>query len=289
MIRYPSRPEDGRTAFEARAAPHRVAVAALVREDGTPDIARIGAYIEQNEIWQTGVKDAYFAHQDQRCAYCERMVTDYGDVEHYRPKNAAYLVDPEHLGEELESLNNVRGRRFLEPPTPGTHASGYWWLAYEWSNYMATCQICNRIWKNAAFPIEGGHLTAPEPGQEATEAPLVLDPYGTDDPAEHLAFDELGAVEAFGGSVRGRATIDVLGLDRPSVRRSRKEKAEGTWFLLARIEQAVDGGDLDAVRERLADLARLGAADTVHAGMVRCIATQKLGIPWEEVEAGGGF
>ena len=54
----------------------------------------------------------------------------YGDVEHYRPK-AGYRQDAE----------DPLGR------------PGYYWLAYEWSNLLFCCQICNQRFKRNLFPL----------------------------------------------------------------------------------------------------------------------------------------
>ena len=70
--------------------------------------------------------------QHDKCCFCESKVThiSYGDVKHYRPK-AGYRQDPE------EPLGRP----------------GYYWLAYEWSNLMFCCQICNQRFKRNLFPL----------------------------------------------------------------------------------------------------------------------------------------
>ncbi len=62
-----------------------------------------------------------------KCADCETptAVVAYGDVEHYRPK------------------------------------SKYWWLAYCYDNYLASCQICNQKYKVAQFPVKNSPLRSP--------------------------------------------------------------------------------------------------------------------------------
>lgn len=68
MMRYPARPTAGRAKFEARAREHVEHLRSLVNEDGTPDHDRIRSYIEGNELWNTGVKEHFFAHQGRACA-----------------------------------------------------------------------------------------------------------------------------------------------------------------------------------------------------------------------------
>lgn len=125
MIRYGARPSAGRERFEARAAEHVDRLSELVDGDLEPDLPAIAAYIEANSAWESGVKPFYMEHQGRTCAYCERKITDHGDAEHFRPKTAVFALDIGALGDELPSVNNVRGRVFRRAPEPGCHESGY--------------------------------------------------------------------------------------------------------------------------------------------------------------------
>lgn len=122
----------------------------------------------------------------QKCAYCEAPTTlvAYGDVEHYRPK------------------------------------SKYWWLAYCYDNYLASCTLCNQKYKKAKFEVLNDQAEAPvvkandsltklkqmakkvtpDPHEEAKgqswsqyrkmhekERPLLLNPY-LDDPKDYFAW-----------------------------------------------------------------------------------------------------
>lgn len=124
---------------------------------------------------------------DSKCAYCESPTTvvSYGDVEHYRPK------------------------------------SKYWWLAYCYDNYLASCTLCNQKYKKAKFKtlhpkIQGPQIKknntdthlenivatiTPDPIQETDgvswneyiqqhndERPLLLNPY-IDDPKNFFAWE----------------------------------------------------------------------------------------------------
>jgi len=73
------------------------------------------------------VKDQLLLETHDKCAYCETptSVVAYGDVEHFRPK------------------------------------STYWWLAYCYDNYAASCTLCNQKYKKAAFPILKSRMRAP--------------------------------------------------------------------------------------------------------------------------------
>lgn|GEM_PF-427174 len=77
--------------------------------------------------WSSGIwkeaKPQLLAESHNKCAYCETptRVVDYGDVEHFRPK------------------------------------SRYWWLAYSYENYLASCAVCNQEYKKDFFEILSGN------------------------------------------------------------------------------------------------------------------------------------
>ena len=76
----------------------------------------------------TDVKGALYAQHWRICAYCSQELGrgDWGDVEHFRPKGAVY-EDRAH--------------------------GGYWWLVYEFSNYLLSCGYCNSARKRTKFPL----------------------------------------------------------------------------------------------------------------------------------------
>ena len=123
----------------------------------------------------------------KKCAYCESYFSTvaFGDVEHYRPK------------------------------------SKYWWLAYAYFNYAASCQLCNQKYKRTRFPVGNTMLKKPPVRKNSTDAylislagkltpdplddtngiplqdfiklhnqerPLSIDPY-VDDPTEYFAYE----------------------------------------------------------------------------------------------------
>lgn len=81
--------------------------------------------------------------------YCEAplKVVAYGDVEHYRPKSV------------------------------------YWWLAYSYENYLASCTLCNQAFKKDFFPIGGKLDKGPKLTKTMTEAKInALAPLINPDP-----------------------------------------------------------------------------------------------------------
>lgn len=85
--------------------------------------------LEKHEFRSTWSPCKQQLHREShnKCAYCEAPTTlvAYGDVEHYRPK------------------------------------SKYWWLAYCYDNYLASCTLCNQKYKKAKFQILNSKMSAP--------------------------------------------------------------------------------------------------------------------------------
>jgi uncharacterized protein (TIGR02646 family) len=205
-----------------------------------------------------------------KCAYCEFEYEGGAppDIEHYRPKK------------EIERPDKTK----IKP--------GYYWLAADWKNLLPTCIDCNRrrrqtvkgevlpAGKGIKFPLADESKRARLPGREIDEKPLLLDPT-VDNPAAHLSYDKAGTVRATesqnGESPRGRATIEVLGLNRRGLVRGRKavrlwlEEAIGR-FSEAERELEIDPDNEFARRQRdkaRREMKKRARRDQPYAGMVR--------------------
>ena len=104
------------------------------------------------------------AVSNHKCWYCEAKSPRAPlDVDHFRPK----------LG---VTVDNVKLSKH----------SGYYWLAYEWSNFRLSCQRCNRPEKDEGdtlhgkaneFPIQDEAHRCQEPTAElSADSPRLLDP-----------------------------------------------------------------------------------------------------------------
>ncbi len=152
----------------------------------------------------TSVKNALQRAQYDKCALCESKVTHiaYGDVEHFRPKSA-----------------------YRQNPAEPLARPGYYWLAYEWSNLLFCCQLCNQRFKRNHFPLTiPGRRAISHNDDIAHEEPLLIDP-AVEDPTKFLEFRE-NLIHAIGGNARGERTIEVFGLNRKELKDIRL-----TWFL----------------------------------------------------------
>ncbi|HWU90237.1 MAG TPA: hypothetical protein VN253_23395 [Kofleriaceae bacterium] len=147
------------------------------------------------------VKEALLEMQHEKCAFCEGkpLPHGYGDVEHFRPKGEVRQDDDD------------------DPKRPG-----YYWLAYDWSNLLFACQLCNQRHKKSLFPLaDPAQRAQTHRDTVAHEAPLFIDP-STEDPRKHISYREHVPI-AIGGNARGERTIGALGLRRAELNADREE------------------------------------------------------------------
>lgn len=231
-----------------------------------------------DDLW--GVHKTSFSRaQYGKCGYCEMFIAadpNGGDIEHYHPKAEVtkLLDDPVTWGEEASGHNSRDpAKKRVTPFVCG----GYWWLAYDWLNYLLACGTCNQKWKGNLFPIRGGHRRAPTKKSCAREDALLLNPYGSIDPADHLEFDKVGLITPRQDSLRGWETIRTCHLGRETLRRSREPVARDAWSRISRVLKELDREPLQEPRLRcaLGRLLALGSRSKQHAGMVRILWAQR--------------
>lgn len=159
------------------------------------DEIRVGRKPEFDDHLYGLLKQHLFDLSNNRCAYCEAKLkhVDNGAVEHYRPK-ASVREDPAH--------------------------SGYYWLAYDPTNLLPSCGLCNTSGKHTQFPVAGSRATSPQASLE-DERPLLINPY-KEDPLDHLKFLSTGDI--VDKTERGKKTIEICLLER--LREFRREAME---------------------------------------------------------------
>lgn len=206
-----------------------------------------------------------------KCGYCEVDVWGVdrfkGDVEHYRPKGR---------------IDAIVDRADGTPSSKKLFDSGYHWLAYDWKNYILSCNPCNSAHKKNLFPVRPDPAAPPAEGDEQAEKPLLLHPFGRKDPTKHLLFDEFGVAGPRRSSPFGKATIRVCGLNRAALTK-RRQRLAGLVKANLKIILHRDSSP-EVVQLALENLARLGAADAEHAGMVRSMFAEETGMKWSVVE-----
>lgn len=222
-------------------------------------------------------KQALHTAQKGLCGYCEGIVAGlhYGDLEHFRPKAEVRELhrDPALWGREVHGKSSVSNRTMQ----PGTLKPGYWWLAYDWDNYLFSCAVCNQQWKKNLFPVTGARNRSQG---ENSETGLLLSPFEPFEPAEHFIYGRLGEIK--GRSPRGCATIATCGLDRPSLRLQRQRIAAATHAQLDKIAAGITNA---ALLELLLQLRDDGRSGRPFSGMVQAIFGQRSGYRWSHIQA----
>lgn len=152
-------------------------------------------YAKQSSKLFPQIRPALYHQFSHKCAYCE-TIADKLDVELFRPRTVA---------------TNLDGR---------ADEDHYWWLAFEWDNYLLACKSCNAL-KGSRFPVDGPRCEIGSLGEILrAEKRLLLDPC-LDDPQQSLLYLEDGRVS--GTDARAQVTIDVVGLNRSPLVADRKK------------------------------------------------------------------
>ncbi len=135
-------------------------------------------------------------HQKKKCCYCERVreAKREPDIEHFRPKG---------------KVTGVRRKN-----------SGYWWLAYDWSNLFFACKACNQAYKKNEFPLIRGNRARNANSNLSNEYAFLINPI--DENPENLidyVWDDRGTVPSAwpvgrDNEGRGENTVRILGLRR---------------------------------------------------------------------------
>ncbi len=227
----------------------------LLSEDVKKEKRRIAGIIEKNGAVKSGdfkrfwgkpnVRKILWRHHHKKCCYCERKLhwKRESDVEHFRPKSSV----KEHVSHK-----------------------GYWWLAYEWDNYLFSCKICNSDYKSNRFPLlpGGKRMVAKGDGDLTAEKPVLIHPID-EDPESFIRFEWKESkgilVKAVGtdGDNRGDCTVNRLtGINDPLMMERRAElihslKAISTLYELARLKEKPDLVDKCAEMIKQATMANL--------------------------------
>lgn len=199
----------------------------------------------------TEVKQYLLAMQHGKCAFCESKIDhiSYGDVEHFRPK-AAVKQEP--------------GGSLTRP--------GYYWLAYEWSNLLLSCQLCNQRHKGNLFPLADPAARARSHRADLSrESAIFINPVD-DDPEILLAF-RAEVMYGLDPGGRGDATRDALDLNRPALlerRRDRYELLRSLFEVIAIANARPSDTELAVLANRArSNLEQNAAGSAEYAGMIR--------------------
>jgi hypothetical protein len=213
-----------------------------------------------------------------KCAFCER-VRDHSElnVDHRRPKAGVEgwsYPDWKKTNAFATSERRPKGR-LLE-----THP-GYWWLAYEWTNYALTCWQCNGHWKVNLFPLEAeeARSSCRADDLDATERPLLLDPSKRFESDDHFAWDNTGLVHPH--TLEARATVLVCGLNRLTLVEERRSHYAKFAPIVGRFKDACRRRSRDGfgVGQVVREVKNWTGAGSQFAAMCRWMVWDALGRP----------
>ncbi len=190
------------------------------------------------------VKSALISAQYGKCCYCESKVEHVcpGDVEHYRPKMGWRQNDNDPL-----------------------QIPGYFWLSYEWSNLLYSCENCNRRYKKNLFPLSDPSKRVVAPFGDVSQEPTILIDPSAEDPSTKISYRG-DTPFAINGDLRGEETIKIVGLKNEPLRARRADllnKLKLTFQIIGRQPQDPLHAELTAL------LAEASAASSEYSAAVR--------------------
>lgn len=188
-----------------------------------------GWFPKATNLYRSGsVKRELNSIYNHKCAFCEnKPVGSPAQVEHFRPKDGIY----------------------------GIIHTGYYWLAYEWSNLLLACGNCNTT-KRTHFPINNNLARVMVPTLNGTvineftnfilndplkqEDFILLNPE-IDQPSKHLTFSPTGLITHL--TSRGGISIIQYDLNRDELYTNGRKRIKDKILkkFLTRLERYIIG------------------------------------------------
>ena len=203
------------------------------------------------------VKSVFVTVQHSKCAYCESKIEPsvmMWDLEHFRPQRRVYAWQYTFS---------------TGPAMP----EGYYLLAYNFRNYVASCKTCNMTYKQSYFPIAHSRVQhGKNVAAHQTEGAYLIYPLGdqAEDPEQHIAFE---GVQAVPKTTRGQLLIDFFELNREGLQRSRAE------WLIHTVWDKIKA--LDNKLEAMQKLEWILSHKAPHTNCTRCFLALCLSNPQE--------
>lgn len=195
-----------------------------------------GTLIRKPGIWSE-IKQLYVELQESKCAYCERKLGTAAiewDVEHFRPKGP------------VDRWRSALGTALVEDDG----GEGYFLLAYVPQNYLASCKVCNSMYKRNYFPVRREHrFWTDDFSALSEEQPYLLNPLDPDDVDPESAIGFLGPIpqpKSTGDAAsrdRALVTIQILALARPDLVLERSRQLIALRIAMKLAEHSGDASD----------------------------------------------
>ncbi|HEX3624205.1 MAG TPA: hypothetical protein VH280_02155 [Verrucomicrobiae bacterium] len=225
--------------------------------------------IDENKAVWGKFKDWLLMQSLGKCWFSEaKDCYSHWDVEHFRPKKSAKNMD-------------------------GTEREGYWWLAFDWTNFRICGKVGN-VKKGTFFPLRAGTLSASSANRNTDdEIYYLLDPTNRQDPLL-LTFGEDGSTtprEDLTGWSHQRADYSIkrLKLDefqplidaRKDIWQKCRRRINKCANLLGENDRAPSATKRQAVEDKLAELiAMTKPNEPLSAVAAECL--RKSGLPWAQ-------
>lgn len=215
------------------------------------------------DLWSAYKEPLVLAQGKGKCGYCESRIlaTSGGTIDHFRPK--AEIRNAIDQGERHSSPTPIDRKRNFGP----IEKPGYWWLAYEWSNWIFSCTSCNSSWKKNQFPQGKNEFTSEVEYEKLSSE--VLNPFDTINPLKHISFKLDGDIVAT--TSKGEETINVLGLDRWALVDERARLIETLLSLAEDYKAATQSANETLIKRTFARAARMCDPDAAYSGMIRSL------------------
>jgi len=202
----------------------------------------------------------------KKCWYSESKDNySHCHVDHFRPKKEAIGLDKK------------------------TDFGGYWWLAFEWTNYRY-CGGAGNVRKNSYFAVKSNK--ANNPG-EATDDEIIyfLDPTDIDDPLK-ITFTEEGITKPISikntdwDFIRAEYTIHYLNLNFENLKEARKITWKYCSDLIIEIQGLLDAQQTtpsaarkQKIKDKMEELKKYSSIDAEFSATVKtCLLSS--GLPW---------
>lgn len=184
-----------------------------------------------SDVWRDAkLKECFAKISHYKCWYCETPITrDDLVIDHYRPKGKVY-EEPE--GNE-----------------------GYWWLAFNATNFRLSCKYCNELrhdrvggtrgGKGTHFPLLPGSVRATARHRDlSSEFPIILDPTRRADVGYLIFLSDARAWPKFEADAdpvsftRAKESISILHLNHGRLRKGRSQVCNQVTEAIERCDAA---------------------------------------------------
>lgn len=160
-------------------------------------------YIDSKPIWGE-LKEVFESLSHNKCWYSDtKNLFSYMQVDHYRPKWRVKDLD-------------------------WTEREGYWWLAYDYSNYILSWWVWNNRKNDKFYLKDGSFICSCETDNIEEEEPLLLNPTKLSDTLL-IYVDKEGFIiskdlENLSDTLRVDKTVEILNLNFKKLQEERKKK-----------------------------------------------------------------